>query len=181
MNTTRHVALVLLGGGVTLVLLATNACSIAAKASDVICVKDQTDICTNCERPKGDTRPYRGRHKCASDGKSFGACMQCAPVDTTESNLEGEDDGEGSKTHEPSGEGDNDPDPGSQSSGPPPKQPPSGGSSGVDVGPACADLASCCGRMQKEADANECRGFVTANSPTQCTYQRDRYASFGKC
>lgn len=56
-------------------------CSVETKASDVICVRDQTDICTDCGRPIGDNRPYRGRHTCASDGKSFGACMDCAPME----------------------------------------------------------------------------------------------------
>jgi hypothetical protein len=70
---------VLFGGTFSLCLFA--GCSIENKASDVICVKDQTDICTNCERPEGDTRPYRGRHTCAADGKSFGACVECAPVE----------------------------------------------------------------------------------------------------
>jgi len=55
-------------------------CSIETKASDVICVANQIDICTNCARPDGDTRSYRGQHTCAADGKSFGECTQCAPV-----------------------------------------------------------------------------------------------------
>src|SRR5688572_29925394 len=81
--------LALFGGTFTLCLFA--GCSIENKASEVICVKDQTDICTNCERPEGDTRPYRGRHTCASDGKSFGACVECVPVE------------EGSDEEEPDG------------------------------------------------------------------------------
>jgi hypothetical protein len=87
-------AFVLFGTAFTLALLTgTSACSIETKASDVICVKDQTDICTNCERPEGDTRSYRGQHTCAADGKSFGACMQCAPV--------GDEDDEEDKPKDP--------------------------------------------------------------------------------
>lgn len=55
-------------------------CSIENQASDVICVRDQSDICTDCARPPGDNRSYRGRHTCAADGKSFGPCLECAPI-----------------------------------------------------------------------------------------------------
>lgn len=54
-------------------------CTVETKASDVICVHDQVDICTDCARPDGDQRSYRGRHTCAADGKSFGPCLQCVP------------------------------------------------------------------------------------------------------
>lgn len=60
-------------------LSAFAGCSVETKASDVICVPDQSNICTDCQRPAGDTQTYAGRHTCAHDGKSFGACEQCAP------------------------------------------------------------------------------------------------------
>jgi hypothetical protein len=71
-----------LGLGIFAVVGALSAfagCSVETKASDVICVPDQSNICSNCEKPAGDTRFYAGRHVCAHDGKSFGKCEQCAP------------------------------------------------------------------------------------------------------
>lgn len=60
-------------------LCAFAGCSVETKASDIICTPDQSNICTNCDKPAGDTASYVGRHVCAHDGKSFGPCQQCAP------------------------------------------------------------------------------------------------------
>lgn len=64
---------------VGLVAAAFGGCSVETKASDVICVPDQSNICTDCQKPAGDSQLYAGRHVCAHDGKSFGPCQQCAP------------------------------------------------------------------------------------------------------
>jgi hypothetical protein len=55
------------------------ACSVETQASDILCVANQRMICTDCPRPDDDKRPYRGWHTCAADGKTFGACEECAP------------------------------------------------------------------------------------------------------
>lgn len=60
------------------VVVATG-CSVKTEASNVICVPDQSDICTDCPADAaGDAQS--GRHVCAHDGKSFGACGQCVPL-----------------------------------------------------------------------------------------------------
>jgi hypothetical protein len=59
-------------------LVVVTGCSVKTEPSEVICVPDQSDICTDCPAsPSGDTQS--GHHTCAHDGKSFGACGQCAP------------------------------------------------------------------------------------------------------
>lgn len=60
-------------------VVAATACSVETQASNVICIPDQSNICTDCKKPDGDTQTYAGRHTCAHDGKSFGACESCAP------------------------------------------------------------------------------------------------------
>lgn len=59
--------------------IAFAGCRVETNASDIICVPDQSNICTDCKKPAGDTQSYAGRHVCAHDGKSFGPCEQCAP------------------------------------------------------------------------------------------------------
>lgn len=59
-------------------LVIATGCSVQTQASNVICVPDQSDICTDCAPVDGE--PQQGHHVCAHDGKSFGACGQCLPT-----------------------------------------------------------------------------------------------------
>lgn len=69
-------------------IIAVAACSVETKASDVICVADQSNICTDCpKKDPSDTAVYAGRHVCAHDGKSFGKCEQCV-VQTTGTSVQ---------------------------------------------------------------------------------------------
>jgi len=62
-------------------LYVVGGCSVTTEPSNIICTPDQVDLCTDCQRDDpSDTRIYRGRHTCAHDGKSFGACGECAPI-----------------------------------------------------------------------------------------------------
>lgn len=165
MNVLASAIALLVVGTFTLCLSA--GCSIEAKASEVICVKDQTDTCTNCERPKGDTRPYRGQHTCAPDGKSFGACGQCVPVEGRAGASQTDDDPSADETRARA------PDTSSleKTGDPEPSETPS-----------CAALKKCCETIEANAyDPAPCNGVANANKDADCLHTLGRYRDQDDC